>query len=162
MSRNRHDPKQAISLDPENTPLGAMERVFLAETFEPSNTKYDRSTDLEHMRDMRQAIENRLKDPAEYDACGAKNEIDIVKMGHQIQGFSNYPKLDEKIEKDIETALEAADAKTAASESIAHPVAGYPNATAWVTQDYPCPGAEFYVLGSLGHNIFYGTLSQRS
>jgi hypothetical protein len=26
------DPKQPISLDPENTPQGTMERVFLAET----------------------------------------------------------------------------------------------------------------------------------
>jgi hypothetical protein len=178
MSGNRHDPKQPISLDPENTPQGTMERVFLAETYEPSKTTYDSSTDLEQMRDMRQAIENRLKDPAEYDARGAKNEIDIVKMGDQFQGFSNYPELDGNIQTRIDDnfkivndphdprqaayAQHVQDAQTAASESIAHPLAGYPNATAWLTEGSTSPGAGFYALGSLGNNTFYCTLSQRS
>jgi hypothetical protein len=169
--------KQTISLDSKNTSLGAMERVFLAETYAPSNPHYVAGTDLEQMRDMRQAIENRLKDPAEYDARGAKNEIDIVKMGDQIQGFSNYPKLAGDLPIRIDDNLTAAnlphgslqaayaqhvqDAKTAASESIVHPVAGYPNATARVTYGTPSPGAGFYALGSLGNNTFYGALPQR-
>jgi hypothetical protein len=87
-------PKQPISLDPENTPQGAMERIFLAETHGPGNSKYVAGTDLEQMWDMRQVIETRLKNLGKYDAPGAKDETDIVTMGNQIQGFSNYPNLD--------------------------------------------------------------------
>src|ERR1700727_1555012 len=175
MRGNRHDPKQPISLDPENTPLGAMERVFLAETYGPGDPRYVAGTDLEQMRDMRQVIETRLKNPAEYDACGAKDETDVVKMGNQFQGFGDYPKLDTKIEQNIEVNIIVAndphehqqatysqhvqDAITAASESIAHPVAGYPNATAWIIKGHHSPGPGFYVLGSEGNNTFYGTLS---
>ncbi len=53
------------------------------------------------------------------------------------------------------------DAITAATESIARPVAEYPGATAWVTAGHKGPGPRFYVLGSLGGNTFYGTLPQK-
>jgi hypothetical protein len=170
------DPKQSISLDPENTSQGAMERLFLAETYGPADPKYVAGTDLEQMWDMRQVIETRLKNPAEYDARGAKNEIDIVKMGSQFEGFSSYPKIDPSKEKDILDTMTAVnkphdrqqaayaqhvqDAVTVATETMAHSLAGYPNATAWVTQGTPSPGPGFYVLGSEGNNTFYGTLSQ--
>ncbi len=93
------DPKQPLSLASENTPQGAMERDFLAEANGPQAPHYDASTDLGQMRDMRQAIENRMKNPADYEARGAQNEIDILKAPSQFQDFDNYPELPEKRKK---------------------------------------------------------------
>jgi len=98
-----------ISLDPEDTPQGAMERVFLAEAHSPAFDDYDAASDLVEMRNMREVFENRLKNPAEYEAPGAENEIDIVKMGHQFQGFANYPKIEAGIESNIKEIVKNAN-----------------------------------------------------
>jgi hypothetical protein len=47
MSDNNLEPdsKQSISLDPENTPQGATERLFLAETYGRADPKYVAGTD---------------------------------------------------------------------------------------------------------------------
>lgn len=146
------DPKQAadtkrpLSLAATDTPEGAMERNFLAETNGPETPSYDANADRDQMRDMRQAIENRLKHPAIYKARGAQNEIDILKAPGQFAGFANYPELPKNEQTNITEDLAVAnapqnplhivymqhveDAITAATESIVHPVAGFPDATA--------------------------------
>jgi hypothetical protein len=154
-----------------------MERLFLAEVHSPAyDEDYNAETALEEMRDMRQVVENRLKNPSEYDAKGAKNEIDIIKGRYQSAGFGNYPKIDPGKEKNINEIIKAANnhhdpeqaayvkfvqnAIRAATESITHQVAGYPDATAWVTKGSKSPGSNFYLLGTVGGNTFYGTLPQ--
>ena len=154
-----------------------MERVMLAEARSPAYSDYNAGTVLGEMRDMRQVFENRLLAPGAYEARGATNETGIIKAPGQFLGFGNYPTIDPGKAKDINDALHIANdahdprhavyaqhiqnAITAATESIARPVAGYPNATAWVTQNTKSPGPGFYVLGSVGNNTFYGTLPQK-
>jgi hypothetical protein len=130
------------------------------------------------MRNMRQVFENRLKDPTKYEAPGAKNEIDIARMGNQFQGFGNYPKIDSGIENNIKQILKDAtdphhpqqaayaqhvqNAIKAASESIKKPVAAYPDATIWVTKGSKGPGSHFKILGTVGNNTFYGAIPEKT
>jgi len=87
-----------------------MERVFLAEVHSPDfAADYNAASALEAMRNIRQAIENRLKDPARYEARGATNEIDIIKAPGQVKDFGNYPNLPPGKEQDIQSILTAAN-----------------------------------------------------
>lgn len=174
MSDNGHNHKKSISLDPENSPAGAVERVSLAEIHSPGFDSYDAATALAEMRDMRQVIENRMKNPSQYSARGAKGEIDIIKAPGEIQDFENYPKIGPTLQQNISEILKHANnphkpnsraygkfvqnAIQAATESITASVAGYPGATAWVTATTKSPGPGFFMLGTLGGNTFYGTL----
>jgi len=80
-----------LSLADQNTAEGAMERTFLAETLSPEDSNYNPEIDLEAMRDMRQALENRLKSPGSYLAPRATNVIGIITAPGQFPELSNYP-----------------------------------------------------------------------
>ncbi len=170
-------PKPQISLDPANTVQGAMERLMLAEAFQPGDPHYDANTNLEQMRNIRQVIENRKENSAQYDAHGAKTEIDIIKAHNpsfeQFKGFSNYPNVSPLIEERCERSVSIAndprqrqqtayaqhvqDVIRAANESIAHPVSKYPDATGWRRSGTGGDGPGFVPLGSIGGNTFFRT-----
>jgi hypothetical protein len=99
-----------------------------------------------------------------------------VRAPGQFAGFENYPNIDKEQQKNIDDDLQDANgkdsskqqayqkflqyAKTAATESIVHPVAEYTNATAWRTKHSKGPGSGFHVLGDIGGNTFYAPESQ--
>lgn len=164
-----------LALAPISTPQGAMERAFLAEARSPADPRYDPQVDLQAMRDMRQVVENRLKTPSEYMARGATNAIGIFKAPNQFPELKDYPN---GIPGDVDDMVNFANdprnshqaiywqhvqnAITAATESVATPVASLPEATAW--KQTPPPGSpppslgpNFYRLGDVGGNTFFGT-----
>ncbi len=175
MNNNPVSSNNNVQLDPADSPQGAMERVFLAETYAPGKKIYDLAIDLKSMRNMRQVISNRLKNPSFYNAKGAKNEIDIIKMGHQFAKFDTYPNLNKDVKENLDKTIEIANgvqsplqeayekhvknAITAATESINPPVAEFPNATGWMTteKNMKGPGGNFYPLADVGGNTFYAT-----
>ena len=163
----------AVTLDPETTNSGAMERLFLLEATTPGMPGYIASENLRAMRLMRQTIENRLSSPAEYGAKGAASEIDIVELGGQFAGFSDYPTLDADMTYNLALFIKLAndtrdrrrslyeqfvrDAVTAATEPIMPPVADYADVTAWRTSGSSSPGPRFKLLTTLSGNDFYAT-----
>lgn len=171
---------QQISLAPANTAQGAMERAFLAETLSPAyHGSYKSALDLPAMRNMRQVIENRLKNAAEYEARGAKNEIFILTAPSQFPEFRNYPVLPRDTENDITGILQAANnpaspdhaanlqhvlnAIHAATESVNPSAANFPNATAWKRTPQvgeASLGPHFKSLGDVGGNTFFSTVTQ--
>jgi hypothetical protein len=170
-------PKPQISLDPANTVQGAMERLMLAEAFQPGDPHYDANTNLEQMRKIRQVIANRKENSAQYDAHGAKTEIDIIKANNpsfeQFKVFSSYPNVSPLIEERWERSVSIAndprqrqqaayaqhvqDVIRAANESVAHPVSKYPDATGWRRSGTGGDGPGFVPLGSIGSNTFFRT-----
>jgi hypothetical protein len=163
-----------ITLAPFDTPEGEMERAFLTETRSPGNPKYDPKIDLEAMRDMRQVIENRLKAPESYAAKDRKDQIDILKAPGQFPEFKHYPaSIPSYVQIDVSRANNATDpqhtayrehvqhAITAATEDVTTPRASLPEATGWVRNPgigkAKPPGANFYPLGDVGGNSFFGT-----
>jgi hypothetical protein len=133
-----------LSLADINTPVGAMERAFLAEARSPDDPEYNPQVNLEAMRDMRQVVENRLKAPSEYMARGATDAIGIFKAPDQFPELTTYPK---GIPDDVDDAIFIANdphdhrqaaywqhvqnAITAATENVATPIASLPEAIAW-------------------------------
>lgn len=88
---------------------------------------------------MRQVLENRLKDPSQYNARGATNETQIITAHGQFQGFGNCPKgIPHYADDDVKAAnnpthalraeyyQHVQNAITAATESITPTVAGLP------------------------------------
>ena len=159
----------------EGTNQGAMERLFLLEAVTPGYKHiYKPDENLRAMRLMRQMIENRLRSPTEYNARGATNETDIVELGNQFAGFSNYPALNAKMKANLDDILQAAnnarnpqraayvqfvtDAVTAATDVITPPTATFPNVTAWRTHGSGSPGPRFRTLIMLSGNTFFSTL----
>ena len=152
-----------------------MERAFLAETRSPTASGYDAQVDLQAMRDMRQVIESRLKAPSEYMAKGATDAIGIFTAPGQFPELASYPNgipayVDEMVNYANDPAnhqqavfwQHVQNAITAAAESVATPVASLPEATAWMTtpppgSPAPSPGPNFYSLGDVGGNTFFGT-----
>lgn len=163
-------------LDPSNTPAGALERVFLAETATPSAANYDLDDSLKAMRFMRQVIENRLKFGHAYGAPrGAKTEIDVISVGSQFEGFGRYPKLRPGIARNIAETLHiansphdhrsddyakfVANAVLAATEGAPPADARIPaNVVAWKTSDSASPGPNFVLAGQAQGNDFYAVL----
>ncbi len=165
---------RSLDLAPQSTNAGAMERLFLLEAISPAYTDtYDETENLAAMRLMRQTIENRLKAPKTYGAAGATTETDIVELGNQFAGFSNYPILDAGMSANLQQILNfannprhpmhaaytrfVADAITAATEPVPPVVAKYPDVTAWRTRDSGSPGPRFRALETLSGNTFYAT-----
>lgn len=136
----------------------------------PPGKNYDTNLDLQAMRDMRQVLENRLKDPSQYNARGATNETQIITAHGQFQGFGNCPKgIPHYADDDVKAAnnpthalraeyyQHVQNAITAATESITPTVAGLPNATAWYAAGKGKPKGDFYPLQDVERNTFYGT-----
>ena len=159
-----------LKLDALNSPAGAMERLFMLETKSPAYvTVYDEAESLRAMRYMRQVIENRLRASAQWGARNAKDEVDIIAIGNQFEGFGDYPVLPapkEAILSDILRIANSAsdgrsgrysqfvqDAITAARE-VTPASALIPNLVAWRSGPHS-PGQRFRVATTVQGNIFY-------
>ena len=159
-----------LKLDGPNLPAGAMERLFMLETKSPAYVSaYDETDSLRAMRYMRQVIENRLRASAQWGALNAKDEIDIIAIGNQFEGFGDYPVLPaakEAILSDIlKIANSASDARspryaqfvqnavTAATE-VTPGSALIPNLVAWRSGP-KSPGPRFRIAAFVQGNTFY-------
>lgn len=161
-------------LDPASTDAGAMERLLLLETADPSNPHYNRVDSLKAMRWMKQVIDNRLAAPRKSrfgEPADATTETEMIAVGNQFAGFGDYPKLgaglDAKLNiltslatatKDSRAAKYAgfvADAITAATEAAPPPDARVANLAAWRTAGSGSPGGDFKLVASLQGNTFY-------
>jgi hypothetical protein len=174
MMRTNNDSK--IELDPWNTPAGAMENAFLAETITPGKrSKYSPDETLNSMRLMKQVLENRLKNPSLYEARGAINEFDILRMGGQFPEFtpeghlhgapaSNVPEIVadaqnpnsanyQEYRQHVQLAIQVAH------ETLNPSTVKWQNVTAWRTKDHGSPGSGFYKIADFGGNTFFGTIA---
>ena len=159
-----------MKLDPPNSPTGAMERLFILETRTPAFAHtYNEADSLKAMRYMRQVIENRLKASAQWGARNAKDEVDIIAIGNQFEGFGDYPVLPASKESILADALRIAnspgdarspiytqfvqDAITAATEVTPGSVL-IPNLVAWRSGPHS-PGPRFKVAATVQGNTFY-------
>jgi len=67
--------------------------MLILENRKPHQTsKYNPVETEESMRLMRQVLINRLKDPGNFKASGAKTTTDIIRGKGQFRGLENYPK----------------------------------------------------------------------
>ena len=85
-----------VQLSPESTDAGAMERMFLIETRDPSRPDYTRADSIKAMRWMKQVVDNRLAAPRKSrfgEPNDATTETDIISVGNQFYGFGAYPRL---------------------------------------------------------------------
>jgi hypothetical protein len=165
-----------IELDPWNTPAGAMENAFLAETISPGqHSKYSPEEALSAMRLMKQALENRLKKPSQYEARGAINEFDILRIGGQFPEFTPEGHLHSDAASAVSEIVGDAQNQNSAhyeeyrqyvqlaiqvaNEKLDPSTVKWQNATAWRTTGHGSPGAGFYKIGDFGGNTFFGTIA---
>ena len=163
-----------LQLDPASTDAGAMERLFLLETADPSKSYYSRTDSLKAMRWMKQVIDNRLAAPRKSrfgEPADAKTEKAIVAVGNQFAGFGDYPRLNADFEAKLETLTRLAsgpkgarsakyagflaDAITAATEASPPAEARITNLAAWRTAGSGSPGGDFKLVAVLQGNSFY-------
>ena len=166
-----------IKPDPEQTAVGAMERVFLAETTSPGLPSYNADESLRAMRFMRQVIENRLNshNPIYGAPVWAKTEIDVIRVGTQFRGFGRYPTITRPIGGLIADCLKIANAEhdprspsyakfinnaiLAATEAKPPPEASIPiNLVGWKTGKSGSPGPNYIFAGTVQGNDFYTVL----
>ncbi len=164
------------SLDPDNTPTGAMEQAFLTETHTPDNgALYSPEDTLVAMRLMRQVVENRLKNPSEYDARGATTAFGILTASGQFPEFKSTGALTPKQQKKLHDVLEATQSSNSplykeyaqyvqlamqvAHEELNPSTVKWPNVTGWRTKKSGSPGTGFYKIGDFGGNTFFGTIA---
>ena len=125
-------PAALLQLAPDSTDAGAMERVMLLETRDPSRPDYDRADSLKAMRWMKQVVDNRLAAPKKSrfgEPEDATTETDIISVGNQFAGFGDYP-------------APPAEARVT-------------NLAAWRTAAATGPGGAFRFVGTLQGNDFY-------
>ena len=163
-----------LQLAPEATDAGAMERMMLLETRDPSRPDYNRADSLKAMRWMRQVVDNRLAAPRKSrfgEPADATTETDIISVGNQFYGFGDYPTLNSAFQhklalflhlggaiKDPRSSMYAgfvADAITAATEVASPTEARVPNLAAWRTENTKGPGGDFRFYMTLQGNTFY-------
>jgi hypothetical protein len=161
-------------LAPELTDAGAMERMFLLETRDPSSPSYDRAASIKAMRWMKQVVDNRLAAPRRSrfgEPANAQTETDIISVGNQFYGFGEYPKLSPAFQHKLALILRVAgsksdarseafagfvsDAITAATEISAPTEARVLNLAAWRTENTKSPGGDFRFYMTLQGNTFY-------
>lgn len=165
-----------LQLDPASTDAGAMERLFLLETADPSQSFYNRTDSLKAMRWMKQVIDNRLAAPRKSrfgEPADAKTETAIIAVGSQFAGFGDYPRLNADFEAKLGTLARLAsapndargaryagfmaDAITAATEASPPAEARIANLAAWRTAGRGSPGGDFKLVGILQGNSFYSS-----
>ena len=163
-----------VKLDPASTDAGAMERLFLVETRDPTRPDYDREQSLKAMRWMKQVVDNRLAAPRKSrfgEPSDATSETDIISVGRQFQDFGNYPTLPTRLASKLDLILNIAasakdprgakylgfvqDSITAATEKAQPTQARVANLAAWVTQASAPPQGDFKFYSSLQGNDFY-------
>lgn len=158
-------------LDPLNTPIGLMERLFLHETRTPLFPSYKREDSLKAMRLMRQALRNRLKHPREWGAAGATSIVDIITIRSQFGAFADYPDLPARFMRDpymivhlanapndprsAKCAEHVKDAITAATEQSPPAGASVADVVAWRTENHGSPGPRFRMAITLQGNTFF-------
>ena len=91
-----------ITLPEANSPEGAEARLLLAECRSPAFSSYTIASATESMQLMDAALRNRLLNPKEYLAKGAKSIIDIIKARGQFAGFDRYPSLETSVKARID------------------------------------------------------------
>ncbi len=162
-----------MALDPETTPAGCMERLFIIETQSPAYVgAYNQPDSLKAMRLMRQVVENRLKASAQWGARNAKDETDVISIGTQFAGFGDYPTLPAALRSIVSETLRLAntpndprsapyaqfvqDAVTAATE-VTPPEGVVPNLVAWRTSNakVKSPGPRFKEYMVVQGNRFF-------
>jgi len=82
-----------VALKEPSSEVGLLERLLLAESRGPGQAGYDALKSKTAMQWMRVVLANRLKNPAPFNAKGAKTLKDIIKAPGQFKGFQDYPKL---------------------------------------------------------------------
>ncbi len=163
-----------LQLHPESTDAGAMERMFLLETADPSRPDYNQAASLKAMRWMKQVVDNRLAAPRKSrfgEPADAKSETDIIAVGNQFAGFGDYPELSGAFKGKLALVLHLATAPKdprngdyagfvsnailAATEVQPPTEARVPNLAAWRTKNTHSPGGDFRLYQTLQGNTFY-------
>ncbi len=160
-----------IALDPQSTPAGLMERLFLHETMSPAYAAYDRDDSLKAMRLMRQVLENRLLNARYWGAPGATSVIDIITIRSQFGAFGDYPDIPARFmspvyamvhlantpsdQRSAANAQHVQDAITAATEANPPADVKIANLVAWRTAGHSSPGARFVAAVTIQGNTFY-------
>ena len=153
-------PAALLQLAPDSTDAGAMERVMLLETRDPSRPDYDRADSLKAMRWMKQVVDNRLAAPKKSrvgEPEDATPETDIISVGNQYAGLGDYPALRSAFTSKLNLLLHLAntkgdkrsakyaasvqDAITAATEAAPPAEARVTNLAAWRTAAASGPGS---------------------
>ena len=167
-------PNPLIQLAPESTDAGAMERMFLLETADPTRPEYNQPDSLRAMRWMKQVVDNRLAAPRKSrfgEPNDATTETDIISVGNQFAGFGDYPQLSGAFKGKLASILHLAaatgdprnsdyagfiaNAIQAATEVQPPTEARVPNLAAWRTKSTHAPGGDFRLYQSLQGNTFY-------
>ena len=167
-------PDLSLQLHPESTDAGAMERMFLLETANPTRPDYNQADSLKAMRWMKQVVDNRLATPHKSrfgEPADAKTEVDIISVGNQFAGFGDYPELSGAFKSKLAFVLHLANATKdprnadyagfvsnailAATEVQPPTEARVPNLAAWRTKSTQSPGGDFKFYMILQGNTFF-------
>ena len=163
-----------LQLAPESTDAGAMERMLLLETADPSRPDYNQADSLKAMRWMKQVVDNRLAAPYKSrfgEPADAKTETDIIAVGNQFAGFGDYPTLDASLKGKLAVVLHLANTPSdkrsgdyaafvnnailVATEAQPSTEARVLNLAAWRTKSSHPPGGDFRLYMTLQGNTFY-------
>ena len=167
-------PDLPLQLAPESTDAGAIERMFLLETADPTRPDYNADDSLKAMRWMKQVVDNRLAAPRKSrfgEPADANTETDIISVGNQFAGFGDYPTLSAALKGKLTLILHLATANKdprsevcatfvsnailAATETRPPVEARVPNLAAWRTKTTCPPGGDFKLYQSLQGNTFF-------
>ena len=167
-------PNPPLQLHPESTDAGAMERMFLLETADPTRPDYNQADSLKAMRWMKQVVDNRLAAPKKSrfgEPSNATTETDIISVGNQFAGFGDYPELSGAFKSKLALVLHlantandprnadyagfVANAIQAATEVQPPTEARVTNLAAWRTGTSRSPGGDFKLYQTLQGNTFY-------
>ena len=148
---------------------------MLLETYSPGRVGFhNQGESLRAMRLMRPVITNRLPEPGQYSAAGAKADTDIIELGNPFAGFQDYPDLPATLKANLAEILRVAnavkdsrraaygqfvqDAIMAATEATPPLGPVDTTATGWRTALHHSPGINFRIIATLQGNTFFATV----
>jgi len=162
-----------IQLDPEATPAGLRERLFLHETLSPGFPQYNRDDALRVMWFIRQVLANRVAHPRVFGLRSPQTEASIITDPRQFPGFEGYPHLDSGSMANVYQCVLLAnaphdrrqaayrqhvvDAITVATAAGIPADQRVPTAGGWKRHGTPSPGPKFQFYRSLQGNDYYTT-----
>ena len=171
--------KVIVTFPLPNTVEGTLTRLFLAESINPSDKKYNADESKKSMIWMRKVIENRLasKKPSIFNVKVSPGKSvtinDIIKALNQFHGFEKYPELNGRIKINLNGFIDIANnynhplrekylafIQNAINASSQDALRGFLDPSpkglyGWKTQDSIHPGGDFKVYMNLAGQTFY-------
>lgn len=171
--------KVLVALPQQATVEGALARLFLAESINPSDKSYSAEESKKSMIWMRKVIENRLasKKPSIFGINATQGKaptiFDVIRARNQFHGFEAYPDINERIKVNlnnfiaianeynhphrekysafIQNAIDAASQDALKGFLDPSPKGLY----GWRTKDSSPPGGDFKAYANLAGQTFY-------